>query len=231
MQETLGQLELYRNIAIVISMALFVIFGISRIVFPKLFVSIYSFGKFLSFRYRDEFGSGIRLFSTESFYFTALLSLNFSFVIICLFLFSPEIQASLNWLKIETIAYGILAWLVLAFALQFVFFLKFLFLRIFGWLFNVPSEQSRHFQGFQSMNNSFSIMLYLLMSISIYVRFSFPGLSLKILAVLVSIYVIFRLINLFFKIRNLGVYSNLYIFSYLCSTELIPTLLGLNLFV
>ncbi len=231
MEETLIQQELFRNLAIVLSMALFVIFAISRIIYPKLFVSIYSFSKFFSFRHKDDFGSGIRLFSTESFYFTAVLSLNFSFIIICIFLFNSEFQNLISWLEIKSLTWGILVWVILALAIQFTFFLKFLLIRMFGWLFNVSSDQSRHFQEFQSMNNSFSLILYLLISFSIYIRFVFPVFSLKILAVMVGIYLVFRLINLFFKIRHLGAYSNLYIFSYLCSTELIPTLLGLSLFV
>ena len=231
MQETLGHLELYRNIAIVISMALFVIFGISRVIYPKLFVSIYSFGKFLTFKYRDDFGSGIRLFSTESFYFTAVLSLTLSFSITCFYLFTPNFQAYLGWYSIDSLISGLLFWIVLAFGIQFLFFLKYIFIRIFGWLFGLPLEQSRHFLEYQSMNNSFSIIIYVLISFSVYLNYSFPKSSLSVLGVLVCIYVIFRLINLFFKIRNLGAYSNLYIFSYLCSTELIPTLIGLNLFV
>ncbi|NVJ48600.1 MAG: DUF4271 domain-containing protein [Cytophagia bacterium] len=229
MQEVLAENELYRNIAIAIAMLLFVIFAISRIAYPRLFASIYSFDKFFVFKYRDDFGSGIRLFSTESFYFTGVLSLTLSFGILCLYFFQPGLKELLPWLQIDTFLWGLLVWIVLGVAVQFVFFLKFVFILIFGWLFNIPSQETRHFQEYQSFNHSFSILLYVILSISVYVRYNFPGVSLQIIAVLLAIYLVFRWINLFFKIRSLRVCSNLYIFSYLCSTELMPTLIGINL--
>ncbi|KYG78088.1 hypothetical protein AWW68_04785 [Roseivirga spongicola] len=229
MQEVLAENELFRNIAMAIAMLLFIVFAVSRIIYPKLFSSIYSFDKFLNFRYREDFGSGIRLFSTESFYFTGVLSLSFSFGILCIYFFHSELRAALPWLEITTLFWGIAVWLILGVAIQFVMFLKFLFVRVFGWLFNIPAEETRHFQEFQSFNHSFSILLYAILSISIYVRFNFPMVALEILAVVLVIYLVFRLINLFFKIRSLGACSNLYIFSYLCTTELMPTLIGLKL--
>lgn len=231
MQEVVAEQELFRNIAIGISMLLFVIFGISRIIYPKLFASIYSFDKFLVLKYREDFGSGIRLFSTESFYFTGVLSLNFSFSLLCIYLFTNQFEGALPWLNISTYGMGLLLWLAMALAIQFLFFLKFLFIQTFGWLFDIPLQQSRHFQEFQGFNHSFSLLVFLILTISIYIRFSFPLFSLKLLAVLIAIYLFLRLINLFFKIRSSGAYSNLYIFSYLCSTELMPTLVALYLII
>lgn len=229
MQEALINHELYRNIAIGISMLLFVIFGVSRIIYPKLFSSLYSFEKFILFKYREDFGSGIRLFSTENFFFTAVLSLNLSFVVLSVYLFTNQFEGSVRWLNITSFGQGFLVWFLLSIAIQFLFFFKFIFLSVFGWMFDIPVQQSRHFQEFQSFNHSFSLLVYLLFSISVYVRFNFPLISLKLAVVLLAIYLFFRLINLFFKIRSSGAYSNLYIFSYLCSTELVPTLLGVYL--
>ena len=207
MQETLANQELYRNIAISISMLLFVIFAVSRIIYPKLFASLYSFEKFVLFKYREDFGSGIRLFSTESFYFTAVLSLNLSFVLLSIYLFTNQFEGSIPWLKIGSFGVGILVWFLLSIAIQFIFFFKFVFLRVFGWMFDIPIQQSRHFQEFQSFNHSFSLLIYLLFSVSVYIRFNFPTIIFKLAVILVSIYLFFRLINLFFKIRSSGAYS------------------------
>lgn len=231
MQEVVANQELFRNITIGISMLLFVIFGISRMIYPKLFASLYAFDKFLVLKYREDFGSGIRLFSTESFYFTAVLSLNFSFALLCIYLFTNQFEGAFPWLNISSYGLGLLFWLAMALAIQFLFFLKFLFVQAFGWLFDIPLQQSRHFQEFQGFNHSFSLLVFLILSISIYIRFTFPLFSLKLLAFLIAIYLLIRLINLFFKIRSSGAYSNLYIFSYLCSTELMPTLVALYLII
>lgn len=231
MQEVLAEQSLYRNIVISISMLLFVILGVSRLVYPKLFASLYGFEKFFVFRYRDDFGSGIRLFSTESFFFTAVLSLNFSFALLCLYLFSEPIHEVVNADFSPTFWQGISIWLVLSIAIQFLFFVKFLFIRVFGWMFDIPLEQTRHFQEFQAFNHSFSLLVFFLLSVSIFIRYSFPVFSFNILGFAVCIYLFFRLINLFFKIRSIGACSNLYIFSYLCSTELLPTLIGVFLII
>jgi hypothetical protein len=231
MQETSNIQFFYRDLAIVMAMALFVIYAISRVVYPKLFASVYSYARFFSTRLRDDFGSGIRLFSTENFYFTAVLSLNFSFAAVCLYLFTPSVQATIPWLAIESMGKGLLVWLLTAMAIQFLFFLKFLFVAWFGWLFGIPTDQSRHFSEIQLMNNGLSVVMYLILAISLFGRFSFPEFTVKLILATLAFYLVFRFFNLFLKIRNLGASSNLYIFSYLCSTELIPTLLGLNLLV
>ena len=231
MQEVLAEKELYRNLASTIAVLLYVFFAVSRIIYPKLFAAIYSFEKFLIFKYKDDFGSGIRLFSTESFYFTGVLSLVVSFALLSLYLFDPQISALIPWLKIESFQFGILVWLILGVVIQFLFFLKYLFLKLVGWVFDISTDETRHFQEYQSFNHSFSLILYFVLSCSLFMRFNFPIVSISILAILVVIYLFFRLINLYFKIRSLGACSNLYIFSYLCSTELMPTLIGINLII
>lgn len=228
MQDVLAHNELYRNACLIISMLLFVILGVSRVVYPKLFAFVFSFGKLFSFKYKEDFGTGIRLFSAENFYFSAVLSSLLGYVLITFYLLSQAIEFDIDWLKINSIWQAILVWLLLSISIQLLFLLKYLFLRFFGWLFALQASQIKHFQEFQGLNHLFALSLFFVVSVALYLQFKFPPFTLELVALLAGIYLIYRLLNIFFKIRSLGIGSNLYIFSYLCSTELIPTFVVLK---
>ncbi len=232
MQETLAHQEVLRNSLLIISMILLATLAVSRLVYPKLFSYVYGFEKLLIFKYREDFGSGIRLLSTESFFFTSLLSAILSFVFICISSqLDNQILVNNHFLSLGSFWLTLGTWLIVSLFILFLFFLKFLFVRFFGWLFALPYTITRHFQEFQNFNNLIAIVLFSITLAGLYWQFKFPtGLD-EFLMVLIAIYLFFRLINLFFKIRSLRACSNLYIFSYLCSTELIPTFLVLKFLV
>lgn len=231
MQEVLAHSELHRNACLVISMLLFVVLGVSRLVYPKLFSFVFSYSKLFSFKYKEDFGSGIRLFSAENFYFSAVLSALLGYVLLTFYLMSPTIELEVDWLNINTIWQAILVWLLVSISIQLLFLLKYLFLQFFGWLFALQASQTKHFQEFQGLNHLFALLLFFVVSVALYLQFKFPTFTLELVAWLAGIYLIYRLLNIFFKIRSLGIGSNLYIFSYLCSTELIPTFVVLKFLV
>ncbi|OEK06876.1 DUF4271 domain-containing protein [Roseivirga misakiensis] len=224
-----GSQYLFRNISITISVILLLTFAVSRVIFPKMFSAVYNFSKFTSFRIKEDFGSNMRLFSTENFYFTLLLSASISFVGLNLFMFSASLPEYLSWIVPSNFGSGLLIWLLLTISVQLLFLLKFLFLSAFGGLFALPLSVSKHYQEVQALNNCFVLLLLATCTITIYSNYYFPPDLTGVLMTTVVIYLLYRLLNIFFKLWQLKLYSKLYIFSYLCTTEILPTVIGFKL--
>ncbi len=222
---------LFRDIAIAISVLLLATYAVSRMAFLKMFATVYDFSKLLNFKLKDDFGSNIRLLSTESLYFSIILSASASFVLLVLFfgLNQTEGFVLVPWLIPESFGSGILIWLVMTASIQLFFLIKYLFIWMMGSLFNLPPSTSRHFQEMQSLNNCFVMGMTILCALVIYSNYSFPVLLINTILVGTVIYLLYRLLNFYVKLEQLKLYNKLYIFSYLCSTEIIPAIVGIKL--
>lgn len=220
---------LFRNISITISVILLLTYAVSRFIFPKMFASIYNFSKFGNFKIKDDFGSNIRLFSTENLYFTIILSASISFVVLNIIIYKPEPLSVFPWLVPQSLGAGLLIWLLLTVSIQLFFLLKYLYMSAFGILFNLPLSVSRHYQEMQGLNNCFVLILVGVSTIAVYSNFNFPIGLVNLTITGVLIYLLYRLLNIYIKLDQLKIYSKLYIFSYLCSTEIIPTIIGFKL--
>lgn len=194
-----------------------------------MFDTVYDFSKFLSFRLKDDFGSGIRLLSTENLYFTSILAASLSFVLLCIVMFGGVIPSNVSWLVPLGFWAGLGHWLIGTAAILFIFLLRFLFILGFGALFNLPVHITRHFQETQSLNNCFVLLLMITCFVIVYSGFYFPQGTIQVLAISLIFYLTFRLLNIYIKLSRLRTYSLLYIFSYLCTTEIIPALVGIQI--
>ncbi len=196
-----------------------------------MFAATYDFSKFLNFKLKDEFGSNLRLLSTESFYFTLILSASLSFVLLILVYSLNQVEelALFSWLIPSGFWAGLLIWLGVTASFQLIFLIKYLFIALIGGLFNLPVSTSRHFQEIQSLNNCFALAVTLVCAIVIYSNFMIPQILTNGIIMVTLIYLLYRSLNIYIKLEQLKLYSKLYIFSYLCSTEIIPAIVGIKL--
>lgn len=222
---------LFRDIAIAISIILLATYAASRLVFPKMFSAVYDFSKLLNFKLKDEFGSNIRLLSTESLYFTIILSASASFVVMILVFGLNQFDrlGAFEWLLPENFGMGLLIWLGMTAAFQLTFLMKFLFIWLIGGLFNLPVSTSRHFQEVQNLNNCYVLAVTIICGLMIYSSYGFSETLIDAVLWATVIYLLYRLLNIYIKLEQLKLYSKLYIFSYLCSTEIIPAIVGIKL--
>lgn len=222
---------LFRDIAIAISIILLATYAASRLVFPKMFSAVYDFSKLLNFKLKDEFGSNIRLLSTESLYFTIILSASASFVVMILVFGLNQFDrlGAFEWLLPENFGMGLLIWLGMTAAFQLTFLMKFLFIWLIGGLFNLPVSTSRHFQEVQNLNNCYVLAVTIICGLMIYSSYGFSETLIDAVLWGTVIYLLYRLLNIYIKLEQLKLYSKLYIFSYLCSTEIIPAIVGIKL--
>lgn len=219
---------LHRDLFIVLSMLLLVIYAVSRVIFPKLFAESIAMEKLFGFRIKEDLGSSIRPFSTEHIYFTALYSFNLSFVILFLVNGFATDLIEMAWLQFSEFWQGLLYWLLCGIAINLLVYLKYLLIALISWLFNATLLTSRHFIDLINASSLFFIFIALILAIGSY-RVFLPGENLQmIVLVTVLIFFFYRSMLLYIRLIQLSPYSKLYIFSYICSTELIPLLVGVK---
>ncbi|MCE7996518.1 MAG: DUF4271 domain-containing protein [Roseivirga sp.] len=222
------QVMAQRDLFIVLSILLLCIFAVSKVVFPKLFVESISIDKLFGFRVKEDLGSTIRPFSTEHIYFTALFGFNLSFVILYV-VNSPLVDAgSLHLLQVTSLWQGLLVWLILGVAVNLAIYLKYGLIAITGWLFHARQVVSRHFIDYINASALFYILATLCLSMGTYATFIANETFLRSVAVVIVLFLFYRTVLLYAKVIQLSHYSKLFIFSYICTTELIPILIGLH---
>lgn len=221
------QVMVQRDLFILLSILLLCIFAVSKVVFPKLFVESISIDKLFGFRVKEDLGSTIRPFSTEHIYFTALFGFNLAFVILYV-VNSPLAGAtSLQLLQINSIWQGLLIWLILGIVVNLVIYLKYGLITITGWLFHARQVVSRHFIDYINASALFYILVTLCLSMATYTTFIASEWFLRSVAVAIVLFLFYRTVLLYMKVIQLSPYSKLFIFSYICTTELIPIFIGL----
>jgi len=218
----------HRDLFIVLSIVLLVVFAVSRVIFPKLFAESISFEKLFGFRLKEDLGSSIRPFSTEHIFFTALYSLNLSYVALFLVNGFGQSHDQLAWLEIENFGQGMLYWLLGGLVANLLIYLKYILIGFITWLFNATMLTSRHFIDLINASSLFFIFVTGVLAIASYTSFV-PGEGLReVVLAAVLIFFFYRSMLLYIRLLQLSPYSKLYIFSYICSTELIPLLVGLK---
>ena len=184
--------------------------------------------KLFGFRLKEDLGSSIRPFSTEHIYFTALHAFNLSFVFFFLVNGFTYRYDHLGWLQFNSFGQGMFYWLLGGLALNLLIYFKYGVIAVISWLFNARMLTSRHFIDLINASAIFFIFVALVLAMGSYMAFV-PGEGLrKILLFAILIFFFYRTMLLYIRLLQLSPYSKLYIFSYICSTELIPLLVGLK---
>ena len=125
----------------------------------------------------------------------------------------------------------IFGWLVLiGIVLAFVFF-KFVLISIISSLFGLSDRINFYFIEFLRMAMIFYSIIFVIVGYTVINHFYLVDSLLNSLIYFVIFFNVIRFIFLYFKIRRTVSLKNLHLFSYLCTTELIPIIIGLKFFL
>lgn len=215
-----------RDAFTVIAVLLLCVYAVSKTVFPKVFSEIISANRLFGFRVREDLGTNLRPFSSEHLYFTALSSLTFSFIVLYLLNGLPLINKLPVFLKVDVFGWAMLQWLGLAVLINVSVYLKFLLIACFGLLFDLRPIISRHFIDMVNASIFFFLVLLVFLVAINFSAFVPPKHLLNIVLILLVIFYYYRSLLLYVRMLNDRAHSKLYIFSYLCATELMPFTIG-----
>jgi hypothetical protein len=125
----------------------------------------------------------------------------------------------------------IFGWFTVFALVLFFIFLKYVLISIVSTLFKVPEGVNFYFIEFLRMAMIFYSIVFVLLSFTVINHFYMVDSLLEKLIMAVAIFYIIRFLILYFKFRRTVSMKNLHLFSYLCTTELIPIILGLKFFI
>jgi len=125
----------------------------------------------------------------------------------------------------------ILVWLLILLLVLFFIFLKLVLISIIGALFKVSESTNFYFIEFLRMAMIFYSVIFIIICYTIINHFYLIEVLLENLILAIAIFYIVRFLILYFKFRRTVSMKNLHLFSYLCTTELIPIILGLKFFI
>jgi len=125
----------------------------------------------------------------------------------------------------------VISWLAILTIVLFLMILKYLLISIISTLFHVSDKTNFYFIEFLRMAMIFYSMVFVVLSFLVINQFYLVEDVLQSIMTIVVIFNIMRFIILYFKFRRTVPMKSLHLFSYLCTTELIPIILGMKFFL
>lgn len=199
---------------------------------PKAFNSFYSFKYLFSFSYKEDTVFISRPLSRISMLFIFAHSMLLSFLYIIIQKSSGELTINDRYLQAAVSFFNLFAYFFIATSIVFGLILaKYIFTSLLGNLFNLSKVVHLHF--FEYL--LYSRLFYTILVAGVFMIYiSYPTLLPKAIEEVILIIIIFNFIRLFiinFALNKLTSVKNLYLFSYLCATELTPLLIGIKVLI
>ncbi len=213
-----------RNVFLVIVLLLTVFLSILINTNQKAFADFYSIDLLLVGRIKDESIFKSKLFSQENLLIYLFHSALLSFLLLVLIHFSNGIiDRDLLLLNSKFFSWFLNSFLILGF-----FIAKYLFVRYLGILFDLGQAANYYFYEFMRISMFFFLLIFILISLCI---ISFPSLAdglINVCIYAIIIFLVFRFIILFNRIGSMASFKKFHLFSYLCTTESIPIIIGIK---
>ena len=218
-----------RNAWIIMSMILMGMFVLVRGISPATFREYYSWKKLLGFKVREESAVSVRPFSKDFLLFGSLYALNIGYVVALISnLLLEEVPGVI---QVSGVVDGIFRWLIVASAFFVTLFIKYAAVYLMGVMYGFKNLFSGHFIDFYTSSSFFYMLISILLSVMAYAFFIPGGASVEWLAISLIVFLFYRTLLIYIRLMQRSVGDKLYIFSYLCTTELIPIFIGLKFLV
>lgn len=214
----------FRDFILVASFSVLMILLVIIRLNPKLASDYFSVTKIFSLRESEDSIVYTRITSSGNFLFFGFSSLTLGFFLVLLFVKLPQKE----WIQVDSFQEAILYWLLFSAAITVLFFTKMLIIYLFATLFGL-----RDVAGMQFFNWVRVLFLWVGFSLSLIIVsiltwnespgwFQFFYLALGWLLIL-------WIVLAFFKIASKARIGLFHLFSYLCATEIIPSLIVLKI--
>ncbi|MDO1448604.1 DUF4271 domain-containing protein [Rhodocytophaga aerolata] len=199
---------------------------------PKAFNSFYSIKYLFSLSFKEDTVFISRPLSRISMLFIFAHSMLLSFLYMIIQKSSGELALNDRYLQAAVSFFDLFAYFFVATIIVFGLILgKYIFTSLLGNLFNLSKVVHLHF--FEYL--LYSRVFYTILVAGVFVIYiSYPALLPAAIEEVILIIIIFNFARLFiinFALNKLTSVKNLYLFSYLCATELTPLLIGIKVLI
>lgn len=232
-----GMLEIFRRPANDFSnffglgvLILLIIMALLTNIYSKAFANYYNFRKAVAVKFREENLFAARPTSISYVYFLIFHSLLMAFVLITIFHFTDFWPETVRFLNTQSLQEAFKSWFMLAFLIFSTFVLKYIYIAAFGALFSLGTFSALHYYDFIRMSKVFFLFTFSCVVLLFYGFGYGQEVWLKIIIYTIVFFSVFRVIILYLKLLKFSPFRNLHLFLYICSTELLPMLIGFKIF-
>ncbi|MCG8307394.1 MAG: DUF4271 domain-containing protein [Cytophagales bacterium] len=211
----------------IVFLLVFTFFVILYSLFKSDLFDFLSLRTLFTFRYTETALFKYRsLTKTQTLVIVYLAALSASVFII--FLYYYDNPKSDSWLVDLNPLFG---WFILFMIVLLSIFLKFILISVISFLFKIGEKINFYLVEFLRMSMIFYSVMFVIVSYTVINHFYYIETLLENLIVIVIAFNLIRFVMLFFKFRKTVNMKSLHLFSYLCTTELIPIVLGFKFFL
>ena len=197
--------------------------------YPRTFKNIYNLSKILSLRAREE-DMRVRLVSEPHVVFLIQHCLLIAFLLALLLPADGWRLLSVSF-PLQGLSSYLLLWLMISVAILAIVGLKYLIVVMFGSLFKLRHLMYLHMFDFMRLSLMFWGAVFLI-AVCIYYNFSISNYYYaQGLTYLFVGFASARILVLYLRLFRNASFKNMYLFSYICTAEIIPLLVGLELLV
>ncbi|NJN27942.1 MAG: DUF4271 domain-containing protein [Cyclobacteriaceae bacterium] len=211
----------------IIILLLFTFFVILRTLFPSDLFDFLDFRTLFTFRYTDTLISKYRSITKTQILVVVFQAALLSALLIVFFYYYHNPFDQYPFMSTNPL----LSWVTFVGLILVLFILKYVLISIFSFLFGMEDRINFYFIEFMRMSMIFYTLLFVVLSYVIINKFYLLEDLIDGLVLYIVAFNILRYIMLYFKFRAIVSMKNLHLFSYLCSTELIPIILGIRFFI
>lgn len=219
-----------QNTFILFMLVIGLLYGALRTNFPNDFSGLFRLDSFMRTNALEEGVMARPIRSLSSLLFLIAFSLTLALLIAAIHTNVQQIQLVSQFFPVSEadITTKVLFYTVLIFA---VILLKYLFLKIMGFIFGLEQVVRLQYREFVRSTLFLGIFLPLVMLLYLALNTMMPGTILLVSNLAVSMVLIVTLMRVFAVVNKKAPVLNLHLFSYLCATEVIPLAIMLKFIV
>jgi hypothetical protein len=199
---------------------------------PKAFHSYYNFKSLFTLSLKEDTVFISRPLSRISLLFIVAHSMLLSFLYMVVQKSAGGLALKDRYLEAATSFFDLFSYFFIATSIVFILVIsKYIFISLLGNLFNLSKVVHMHF--FEYL--LYSRIFYTIIVAAVFVVYiSYPALLPQAIEEIIFLIIVFNFIRLFiinFALNRVTSVKNLYLFSYLCATELTPLLIGIKVLI
>ncbi|MDH5475982.1 MAG: DUF4271 domain-containing protein [Cyclobacteriaceae bacterium] len=212
--------DIYENFLMTSLLLLLFLYSYNKTRSSELFSNHFKFFRAISIRTIGEAMFKIRILEKSNLMLLFTHSLGMSLVLISVINKGALLNHLLNWFKFETYLESVLLWLLLGILIWGVLLLKSALVSVFTMIFKLNAFRRVHFYSYLRI----TIFIYAVgLLLFIYFTYQLPEINPSSIVINVGlILMFFRIVIVFVKLLNVEKFRFLYLFSYICATEILP---------
>ena len=197
--------------------------------YPKGYRDFFNFSKAFSLSFKEEKVLTQRNMSTVNALFLWLYSLIITLVIILFWKIFGSIPDLFKFVTFESFSSCFISWFVMSLLAYVVVWMKYVLIKTLCSMLNVDKIAQIHFFDFMRISFIFVTAIFIALSV-VYLTFVDQTVPFTIGLYIFLSLLAMRIIILLFKLIGDSSFRKIHLISYLCTTEILPLLIGIRIF-